>query len=96
MRLSDNVCAPWYISNKVLHADLKVLTIREEVTKFNIKHRDKITNFMYVCPCIIYENDERYQLDAHHPPTQSSLLQCRTPYAVVQYVYNLILLKMGN
>jgi len=21
-------------------------------------------NFMYVCLCIIYENDERYQLDA--------------------------------
>ena len=21
-------------------------------------------NLMYVCPCIIYENDERYQLDA--------------------------------
>jgi len=21
-------------------------------------------NFMYVWPCIIYENDERYQLDA--------------------------------
>jgi hypothetical protein len=22
------------------------------------------TNLMYVCPCIIYEHDERYQLDA--------------------------------
>jgi hypothetical protein len=22
------------------------------------------TNLMYVCPCIAYENDERYQLDA--------------------------------
>jgi hypothetical protein len=32
-----------YISNKVLHADLKVPTIREEITKFNIKYRDKIT-----------------------------------------------------
>jgi len=32
-----------YISNKVLHADLKVPTIREEITKFNVKYRDKIT-----------------------------------------------------
>jgi len=31
------VNAPWYISNKVLHADLKVPTIREEITKFNVK-----------------------------------------------------------
>jgi len=32
-----------YISNKVLHADLKVPTIREEITKFSVKYRDKIT-----------------------------------------------------
>jgi len=37
------VNAPWYISNKVIHADLKVPTIREEMTKFNVKYRDKIT-----------------------------------------------------
>jgi hypothetical protein len=37
------VNAPWYIPNKVLYTDLKVPTIREEITKFNIKYRDKIT-----------------------------------------------------
>jgi len=37
------VNAPWYISNKVLHADRKVPTVREEITKFSVKYRDKIT-----------------------------------------------------
>jgi hypothetical protein len=37
------VNAPWYISNKVLHADVKVPTIREEITELNVKYRDKIT-----------------------------------------------------
>ena len=37
------VNAPWYIGNKVLHAYLKVPTIREEITKFNVKYRGKIT-----------------------------------------------------
>jgi len=37
------VNAPWYISNKVVHADLKVPTIRDEITKFSVKYRDKIT-----------------------------------------------------
>jgi hypothetical protein len=37
------VNAPWYISNKVTGADLKIPAIREEVTKFSIKYRDKIT-----------------------------------------------------
>jgi len=32
---------PWYISNKVIHADLKVPTIIEEITKFNVKYKDK-------------------------------------------------------
>jgi hypothetical protein len=35
--------APWYISNKVLHTDIKVTTIREEMTKFSVKYRYKIT-----------------------------------------------------
>jgi len=38
------VNAPWYISNKDLHADLNVPTIREEITKFSIKYRDKNNN----------------------------------------------------
>jgi hypothetical protein len=39
------VNAPRYtcISNKVLHTDLKVPTITEEITKFSVKYRDKIT-----------------------------------------------------
>jgi len=32
-----------YISNNVLHADLKVPTHREEMTKFSVKYRDKTT-----------------------------------------------------
>ena len=35
--------APWYISNKVQRADLKVPTVREEITKFIVKYKDKIT-----------------------------------------------------
>jgi hypothetical protein len=41
--LRSIVNAPWYISNKVLHTDLKIPTIREEITKFSVKYRDKIT-----------------------------------------------------
>jgi hypothetical protein len=31
------------VYHKVLHADLNVPTIREEITKFNVKYRDKVT-----------------------------------------------------
>jgi hypothetical protein len=37
------VNSPWYISNNILGTDLKVPTIREEVTKFSVRYRDKIT-----------------------------------------------------
>jgi len=35
--LRAKVNAPWYISNKVIRTDLKVPTIREEITKFSVK-----------------------------------------------------------
>jgi hypothetical protein len=37
------VNVPCFISKKFLHIDLKVPTIREEITKFSLKYRDKIT-----------------------------------------------------
>jgi hypothetical protein len=37
------VNAPWYISNRILHTDIKLPTVREEITKFSVKYRDKIT-----------------------------------------------------
>ena len=30
-------------SNKVIHAELKVPTVRKEITKFSVKYREKIT-----------------------------------------------------
>jgi hypothetical protein len=41
--LPTTVNTPRYISNKVLHTDLKVQTVREKMTKFSVKYRDKIT-----------------------------------------------------
>jgi len=37
------VNVPWYIPNKVIHADIKVPIIREEITTFSVKYRDKTT-----------------------------------------------------
>jgi hypothetical protein len=37
------VNAPWYTPNKVLYTDLQVPKIREEMIKFDVKYRDKIT-----------------------------------------------------
>jgi hypothetical protein len=34
--------APWYVSNRILHADLLIPTVREEVTKHTVAHKDKL------------------------------------------------------
>jgi hypothetical protein len=34
------VNAPWYIPNSVLHADLHIPAVREEVTKHSIAHKN--------------------------------------------------------
>ena len=36
------VNAPWYIPNKLLHTDLQMPTIREEITKFSTHYRAKL------------------------------------------------------
>jgi len=39
------VNAPWYIPNKLLHTDLQIPTIREEITKFSTNHRAKLLTY---------------------------------------------------
>ena len=56
------VNAPWYISNKVVHADLKVPTIRDEITKFSVKYRDKITTHPNELASILLEEEEPRRL----------------------------------
>jgi hypothetical protein len=44
---TNSKCSVLYsVSSKVLHADLKVPTVREEITKFSVKYRDKITTYL--------------------------------------------------
>jgi len=52
------VNVPWYISNKVIHADLKVPTIRLEITEFNVKSRDKITTHPNELASTLLEEEE--------------------------------------
>jgi len=40
--LRTTVNAPWYIPNKLLHTDLQMPTIREEITKFSTNHTSKL------------------------------------------------------
>ena len=63
------VNAPWYISNKVLYGDLKVPTIREEITKFNVKYRDKITTDPNELASTLLEEDEETRRLKRFKPT---------------------------
>jgi hypothetical protein len=50
---------PWYTSNKVVHADLKVPTIRDKITKFSVKYRDKITTHPNELVSTLLEEEEQ-------------------------------------
>jgi hypothetical protein len=56
--LRAKVNAPRYISNKVLHTDLKIPTVREEITKFSVKYRDKITTHPNEFASTLLEEEE--------------------------------------
>jgi hypothetical protein len=61
------VNAPRYISNKVLHTDLKVPTIREEITKFSVKYRHKITTHPNELASTLLEEEEPRRLKRFKP-----------------------------
>jgi len=56
-----------YIRNKVIHTDLKVPTIREEITKFSIKYRDKITTYPNELASTLLEKEETRRLKRFKP-----------------------------
>jgi hypothetical protein len=61
------VVTPWRISNKVLHTDLKVPTIREEITKFSVRYTDKITTHSNELASTLLEEEEPRRMKRFKP-----------------------------
>jgi hypothetical protein len=51
----------------VLHTDLKVPTIRDEITKFSVKYRDKITAHPNELAPTLLEEEEPRRLNRFKP-----------------------------
>ena len=54
-------------SNKVIHAELKVPTVRKEITKFSVKYREKITTHPNELASTLLEEDEPRRLKRFRP-----------------------------
>jgi ribosomal protein S9 len=65
--LRATVNAPLYVSNKVLHADIKVPTFKEGITKFSAKYRDKITTQLNELASTILVEEETRRLKTFKP-----------------------------
>jgi hypothetical protein len=51
----------------VLHTDLKVSTIKEEITKFSVKYRDKITTHPNELTSTLLKEEEPRRLKRFKP-----------------------------
>jgi len=40
--LRSIINAPWYVPNTILHTDLQIPTVKEEITNFSTKYRQKL------------------------------------------------------
>jgi len=56
-----------YILNRTIHADLKVPTVREEITKFSVKYRHKITTHTNELASALLEKEEPRRLKRFRP-----------------------------
>jgi hypothetical protein len=63
------VNAPWYFPNRVLHADLGIPTVREEITNISRKYKGKITTQTNELAIILLNNPEEPRRLKRHKPT---------------------------
>ena len=59
--------APWYIPNTVLHTDLLISTVREEVTKHGTTHKDKLIGHPNQLIPILLEEQGPKRLKRYNP-----------------------------
>jgi len=58
--LRSIVNAPWYVPNTILHTDLQIPTVKEEITHFSTKYREKLlTHPNELIPAILEEEGPR-------------------------------------
>jgi hypothetical protein len=65
--LRTTVNIPWYVPNSILHADLSIPTIREEVTKYSIAHKDKLRQHPHQLISILLEEQGPKRLKRYNP-----------------------------
>jgi len=65
--LRTTVNAPWYIPNRVLHTDLLISTVREEVTKHGTTHKDKLLRYPNQLIPILLEEQGPKRLKRYNP-----------------------------
>ena len=59
--------APWYVPNRVLHTDLMITTIREEITRHSTAHINKLRQHTNPLIPTILEEKELKRLKRHTP-----------------------------
>jgi hypothetical protein len=65
--LRTTVNAPRYIPNNILHTDLLIPTVREEITKHSIAHKDKLLQHTNQLIPIITEEQGPKRLKRYKP-----------------------------
>lgn len=58
--------APWFVSNRTLHTDLKIPTVKEEITRFSANHIMKLENHPnHLVLNLLDNSDTVYRLKRH-------------------------------
>ena len=77
------------VSNKELYADLKVPTIREEITEVTVKYRDKITTHPNKLASTLLEEEEPRRLKIFKPTDLTTRLSYISSHRYVIGEYSL-------
>ena len=60
--------APWYVSNEILHRDLEIPTVKEEISKFSNRYNIRVNNHQNpLVTRLLGTSDQIRRLERHYP-----------------------------
>jgi hypothetical protein len=65
--LRTTVNSPWYIPNRLLHTDLQISTVGDEITKFSTKYTGKLLTHPHELTSILLDEEDPGRLKRFKP-----------------------------
>ena len=70
--LRSLIDAPWYVTNETIHRDLKISTVKEEISKFSNRYNVRVNNHQNPLVTQFLDTSDQIRMRKRHYPLDLS------------------------